>query len=243
MDTNKTIRNVLLTVPGMLLCLIGDYCIGLEPKGSKEIGLLASDGWLTISDLRIGISNTCGMVGTFLFGIAVYSLISYLRETNKNNTNKWDNIFLKSFYFSLCTGCISFIYFHIACGKLIQSFNVLYDVTGGDIKTSESALLRLFATEAIPFVLLLILFDLVATVSWIALVLRKQLKLGKAWILAAPLISTLIGEILEFLPLPFGGISSGTETLGWMFMFIGAALHIKRSKQQADTDKAATTNL
>lgn len=218
---------MLLIIPGMILCMIGDYCIGIEPAGSKEIGLLAGSGWLTISDLRIGISNMCGMIGTFFYAMAAYSFMKWLTKENEENDKKWDQIFLKAFYFSLCVGCVSFIYFHIACGNLIQHFNVLYDATGNNADTAEKALIRMFAVEAVPFVALFILFDVVATMAWIGLVIRKVLKLSPIWIVAAPLAMVVVGTLVDLLPLPFNGINSGFESLGWMLMFIGGIKHIK----------------
>lgn len=230
-DSIKIIRNMLFIIPGMILCMIGDYCIGIEPAGSKEIGLLASSGWLTISDLRIGISNTCGMIGTFFYAIAAYNYMKWLAKENKDNDKKWDQILLKAFSFSLCVGCISFIYFHIACGNLIQHFNVLYDVTGNNADAAEKALTRMFTVEAVPFVVLFILFDVVATIAWIGLVIRKVLKLSLVWIVAAPLVMVVIGTLIDMLPLPFNGINSGFESLGWMLMFIGGIKHIKNTRR------------
>lgn len=222
---------MLFIIPGMILCMIGDYCIGIEPAGSKEIGLLASSGWLTISDLRIGISNTCGMIGTFFYAIAAHNYMKWLAKENKDNDKKWDQILLKAFSFSLCVGCISFIYFHIACGNLIQHFNVLYDVTGNNVDAAEKALTRMFTVEAVPFVVLFILFDVVATIAWIGLVIRKVLKLSPVWIVAAPLVMVVIGTLIDMLPLPFNGINSGFESLGWMLMFIGGIKHIKNTRR------------
>lgn len=227
-NSKSTIRNMLLIIPGMLLCMIGDYCIGIEPAGSVETGLLASSGWASISDLRIGISNTCGMIGTFFYAIAAYSFMKWLITENQDNTKKWDRIFLTAFYFSLCVGCISFIYFHIACGNLIQHYNVLYDMTGNNMEAAENALMRMFMVEAVPYVVLFILFDVVATVAWIGLVVRKVLKLPMLWIASAPLLMVVVGTLIDLLPLPFNGINSGFESLGWMLMFIGGVKHIKK---------------
>lgn len=226
-DTKKTIRNMLLVIPGMVLCMIGDYCIGIEPADSKEIGVLASSGWLTISDLRIAISNIGGLIGTIFYCVGAHSFMKWLIMRNRDNKNKWDQRFLKLYYFSLCVGCASFIYFHLACGGLIQHYNVLYEVSGNQADVADAALMRMFLVEAVPFLSLLVLFDGLATVAWIGLVVRKVIKLPTVWIVAAPLLMALVGQILEFLPLPFQGIGSGFESLGWMLMFVGGALYVR----------------
>ena len=231
MDKEKTIKNMKLVVPAMILCLIGDYCIGIEPSYSIKIGTIASSGWNTISDLRIAISNICGMIGTLLYAIGAVAFMKWLSDANKNNQSKWDNRFLKLFYFSLCIGCISFLYIHIACGSLIQHYNILYELSGQNAEAAEAALLRMFRVEAVPFTVTLILFDVLVSISWIGLVLRKIIDLPMIWIIAAPLLMALIGQILELIPLPFKGISSGFETLGWMLVFIGGIRHIRNTKR------------
>lgn len=231
MNKEKTIKKMKLVIPAMILCLIGDYGIGVEPSDSMKIGAIASSGWSTISDLRIAISNICGMIGTFLYVIGAVAFMKWLSEANKNNQSKWDNRFLKLFYFSLCIGCVSFLYIHIACGGLIQHYNVLYELSGQNAEAAEAALLRMFRVEAIPFMVTLVLFDVLVSISWIGLVLRKVIDLPKIWIIAAPLLTALIGQILELIPLPFKGIGSGFETLGWMLIFIGGIRHIRKRKE------------
>ena len=229
MNKEKTIKKMKLVIPAMILCLIGDYCIGIEPSDSIKIGAIASSGWNTISDLRIAISNICGMIGTLLYAISAVAFMKWLSKANRNNQSKWDNRSLKLFYFSLCIGCVSFLYIHIACGGLIQHYNVLYELSGQTAEAAEAALLRMFRVEAIPFTVTLVLFDVLVSISWIGLVLRKVIDLPKIWIIAAPLLTALIGQILELIPLPFNGIGSGFETLGWMLIFIGGIRHIRKT--------------
>lgn len=218
-----------LVIPGMILCLIGDYCIGIEPADSRETGILISTGWTTISDIRIAISNIGGMIGTFLFGIGAAAFMKWLAERNRNNDNKWDRSFLSMFYFSLCSGCVSFIYIHIACGGLIQHYNVLYELSGHDAEAAADALLRMFMPEAVPFFVLLVLFDVLASVAWTGLIIRRVIDLPKIWIIAAPLLMAAAGQVFELFPLPFKGIGSGFETLGWMLMFIGGIRYIQNT--------------
>ncbi|MCR4644071.1 MAG: hypothetical protein K5695_01500 [Oscillospiraceae bacterium] len=231
MDKDKTLKQMRLVIPAMILCLIGDYCIGIEPADSTEIGMIARSGWLTISDLRIAISNICGMIGTFLFGIGAVAFMKWLSDANKHNESKWDNRFLRLFYFSLCIGCISFIYIHIAVGDLIQHYNVLYELSGHNAEAAEAALLRMFKVDAVPFTVTFVLFDLLVSISWVGLILRKVIDLPKIWMLAAPLLTAAIGQILELIPLPFKGIGSGFETLGWMLIFVGGIMHIRKCKE------------
>jgi hypothetical protein len=50
-DELKTVyRQMLWIIPGMLLAMVGDYCMGIEPKDSYAISGMISSGWLTIAD-------------------------------------------------------------------------------------------------------------------------------------------------------------------------------------------------
>ena len=92
---------------------------------------------------------------------------------------------------------------------------------------ATDAWLKMFMPELIPFVIMFIGFDVIASLSWVVIILRKILPVSKWWILAAPLIMAGIGTVLELIPLPFNGLNSGFETLGWMLMFVCGIKHIK----------------
>ena len=53
---------MLWIIPGMLLAMVGDYCMGIEPKDSVAISGMISSGWLSIADWRIAVSNIGGLV-------------------------------------------------------------------------------------------------------------------------------------------------------------------------------------
>ena len=226
-SNNKTIRAMQLVIPAMILCFIGDYCIGIEPADSTSLGSIASSGWLTIADWRIAVSNSFGMIGSVLYAIGAAYFVKFLLEQKDKLEQSVDKVWLNLYIASLGLGCVSFMYFHIACGGLIQHFKVLYEVTGGDIQMATDAWLKMFMPELIPFVIMFIGFDVTASLSWVVLIVRKILPVSKWWILAAPLIMAGIGTVLELIPLPFNGLNSGFETLGWMLMFVCGIKHIK----------------
>lgn len=216
---DSTVNKMRLVIPAMLLCMIGDYCIGIEPRNAEPLGSIASSGWLTIADWRIALSNLTGAAGSILYAIGAVSFIKWLLEHMKPETRA-KQIWLRLFTVGLGIGCLSFLYFHIACGGLINHFKVLYEVTGGELTQTTDAWLRMFMPEAAPFFLLFIAFDVVTSAAWTALILLRVFPVSKWWILAAPLLSAGIGTVLELLPLPFSGINSGFESLGWMLMFV-----------------------
>ena len=72
----KKIRGLmLLIIPGMILAIIGDYCMGIEPADSFAISGMISSGWLTIADWRIAVSNIGGMIGTALYTVAALAFL------------------------------------------------------------------------------------------------------------------------------------------------------------------------
>lgn len=208
-----------LVIPAMILCIIGDYCIGIEPRGSEVYGI-ASAGWLTVSDLRIAVSNLTGTVGSLLYAIGAVAFARFLLERRELLQERKDRIWVNLYTAGLGMGCASFMYFHIACGGLIQHFKVLYEVTGGNVQQAEDAWMKMLLPEVLPLLLMFVGFDVLTSVAWIALIARRIIPVSKWWILASPLIMTGIGLLADLIPFPISGINSGFESMGWMLMFI-----------------------
>lgn len=84
----KTVRRMPLVIPAMILCIIGDYCIGIEPRDSETLGSIASSGWLTIADWRLlyPISLEQLVAYYMLSGLLLFQS-SFLTETKNHKTN------------------------------------------------------------------------------------------------------------------------------------------------------------
>ena len=126
-EREKITKRMLWIIPAMIPCIIGDYCMGLEPKGSTAVSFMISAGWLTIADWRIALSHIGGLVGTALYMIAALAFVQYLNEKLACCGDKWGRRFLKLFLVGLYWGCMVFVYFHLACGTLIHIYNVLFE--------------------------------------------------------------------------------------------------------------------
>ena len=221
-EANRIRRRMLLIIPGMILAIIGDYCMGLEPAGSTVISGMISSGWLTIADWRIAVSNIGGMIGTALYTVAAFAFIRYLQYRFTECKRKSDRLFLKIYIFGLVWGIMVFMYFHLACGVLIHNFNVIYDAAGGNTELAVQMWNRTYSVQFVTYWVSFIVLGVTSTGGWIAVVLKGILPLKKAWALAAPLVIACIGFLLEWLlPLPFNGLSSGFESFGWIVMFLG----------------------
>jgi len=221
-------KRMLWIIPAMILCIIGDYCMGLEPKDSKAVSFMISTGWLTIADWRIALSNIGGLVGTTLYMIAVLPFIRYLNWKLTQCSDKWSCRFLKLYIAGLYWGCMVFVYFHLACGTLIHNYNVIYEAAQGDTVRAVQAWNRSYAVQAVPYWVSFAVLGISSTGGWIAIILKGVLPLKKLWVLAAPLLVAGIGFLLELiLPLPFNGFASGFESLGWIVMFLGGRRAVK----------------
>ena len=225
----KRIRGrMLLIIPGMILAIIGDYCMGLEPANSTAISGMISSGWLTIADWRITVSNIGGMIGTALYTVAALAFLRYLQVKYSECSEKWDRVFLKTYMVGLVWGIMVFMYFHLACGTLIHNFNVIYDASGGNTELAVRMWNRSYSVQFVTFWVSFVVLGLTSSGGWIAVVLKGILPLKKAWTLAAPLVIACMGFLLEWLlPLSFNGLSSGFESFGWIVMFLGGMKTIR----------------
>ena len=221
-ELKKTARRMLWIIPGMLLCMIGDYCMGIEPKDSYAISGMISSGWLTIADWRIAVSNIGGLIGTACYTIAALPFAAFLRTLFPVCKGKWDRRFLKLYITGLILGVMCFLYFHLECGTLIHNFNVLYEAASGNTELAVEMWNRSYMVQAVPYWVTFFSFELAVLVGWTALILRGTFSLKKTWVLASPLIIAGIGYLMEILiPWPFNGFVSGFESFGWIVLFLG----------------------
>jgi hypothetical protein len=44
----KICKQMLWIIPGLILAIIGDYCMGIEPKDSMSISFMESLGWIVM---------------------------------------------------------------------------------------------------------------------------------------------------------------------------------------------------
>ena len=232
-ELKKVYRRMLWVIPGMLLAMVGDYCMGIEPKDSTAISGMISSGWLTIADWRIAVSNIGGLLGTVCYTLAALPFAAFLKTLLPGCGDKWDRRLLKLYIAGLILGVMCFLYFHLECGTLIHNFNVLYDAAGGDTALAAEMWNRSYLVQIVPYWTTFFAFELAILIGWIALILRGTFALKKSWILAAPLIVAGIGYVLELLiPFSFNGFVSGFESFGWIVMFLGGRKLVLREMKK-----------
>lgn len=221
-ELKKIARRMLWIIPAMLLAMIGDYCMGIEPKDSYAISGMISSGWLTIADWRIAVSNIGGLIGTACYTLAALPFVAFLRTLLPGCGDVWDRRFLWLYIAGLILGVMCFLYFHLECGTLIHNFNVLYEAADGNTELAVEMWNRSYMVQAVPYWVTFFSFELAVLIGWTALILRGTFSLKKTWVLASPLIIAGIGYLMEILiPWPFNGFVSGFESFGWIVMFLG----------------------
>ncbi len=232
----RSIYNKMLwVIPGMILAMIGDYCMGIEPKDSTVISGMISSGWLTIADWRIAVSNIGGLFGTIFYTMAALPFVDFLKSRLDTCEKTADRRLIQIYNAGLILGIMSFMYFHLACGTLIHNFNVIYEAAGGNTELAVEAWNRTYMVQVVPYWVTFFAFELAVLVGWIALILRGTFALKKVWILAAPLVVAGIGYLLEILlPWQFNGFCSGFESFGWIVMFMGGRKMVKQAMENKE---------
>ncbi len=226
----KKIYNMMLwVIPAMVLCIIGDYCMGIEPKDSTAVSGMISTGWLTIADWRIAVSNAGGLIGTVCYTLAVLPFVRFLRFKMKECESKLDKFWIHMYIAGLVLGIMSFMYFHLECGTLIHNYKVIYEAAGGNTELAVSMWNRTYMVQIIPYWATFLTFEAAVLFSWVVLILKGTFKLPKYWIIASPMIIAGIGFLFEIIiPWNFNGFCSGFESLGWIIMFMGGRLLVKQ---------------
>ena len=172
----KKIYNMMLwVIPGMILCMIGDYCMGIEPKDSTEISGMISTGWLTIADWRIAVSNIGGLIGTVCYTLAALPFVRFLRVKLNDSESIWDKIWIHIYIAGLILGVMSFLYFHLECGTLIHNYNVIYTAAGGNTDLAVSMWNRSYMVQVVPYWATFFTFESAVLISWIVLVRKVHL--------------------------------------------------------------------
>lgn len=235
-ELKKVYFRMLWIIPGMVFAMVGDYCMGIEPKDSIPVSGMISSGWLTIADWRIAVSNIGGLIGTVCYTIAALPFAAFLRNLLPRCGDKRDRLLLKLYIVGLILGVMSFLYFHLECGTLIHNYKLIYEASGRDTELAVAMWNRSYMVQIVPYWATFFSFELAVLIGWVALILRGTFALKKTWILAAPLTVAGIGYLLELLiPWPFNGFVSGFESFGWIIMFLGGRKLVQQAMKEQNS--------
>lgn len=128
-------------------------------------------------------------------------------------------------------GILYFAFIHIGICMLPVVFNAGMEATG-NVSASAGMMIRVLKSIAVPMVLGFILCDAFVTVAWIGMIVTGKLPLKKIYLIFNPLVITLLGNLLNLIA---EGLDSGTESLGWLLMYLVCALKLTEEKAETNT--------
>lgn len=202
-------QKIRLAIPAFLLSMIGDYLMGINSIGTTSSGEMV---WNVIPDWRLAVSSLLGAVCAALFAVAAIEAIKLLEQKYPDSKS------VRLFKISNWAGIISFMFLHIGICMLIMIYNAGFDAAGSEAATEM--VWRVFGNIALPLGAFFIIADVGVTVAWFGLILKGKLDAPKWTVLLNPLVIALIGQLINLIPLPFFGIDSGFESLGWLLMYV-----------------------
>ena len=98
-----------------------------------------------------------------------------------------------------------------------------------DLRASIDMVFRVLKSIAVPMVIGFIICDGFALVAWIGMVVKGILPVKKIALICNPLCIALLGQLLNLIA---EGLDSGSESLGWLLMYLVCALKLVNEKER-----------
>ena len=219
-------KKILCGVWAMLLAMIGDYLLGfgtfsMTTDPNAYLGIKAT----VVPDWRYALSSVLGFVCVPLFAVAVLELLKVMEIKYGLGTSK----LFRLFKIANWSGILYFAFIHVGICMLPVVFNAGMAATG-DMRASIDMVMQVLKSILIPMGAAFILCDGLAAVSWIGMVCKKMLPLRKAALICNPLCIALLGQSLNLIA---EGLDSGTESLGWLIMYLVCAMKLVDKDERA----------
>ena len=103
-------------------------------------------------------------------------------------------------------------------------FNAGMEATG-DIPTAAAMTMRVLKSIAVPLVAGFIVCDLFVTIGWIGMVLKGLIPVKKVFLVCCPIFGIIFGQLLNLIA---EGLDSGTESFGWLVMYLVCAIFLTK---------------
>ena len=87
--------------------------------------------------------------------------------------------------------------------------------------------IRVLKSIAVPLVGGFIVCDLFVTIGWIGMVVKGMIPVKKVFLICCPLCGILFGQLLNLIA---EGLDSGTESFGWLVMYLVCAVCLTGDK-------------
>lgn len=221
-------QRILLGCAAMVLAIVGDYLLGYGTIGASS----APDAYLGISwsvapDWRYAGSSMLGFVCAALFAYAAVELMRVMER----KYHLGDAILYRLFRIANWGGILYFAFIHIGICMLPVVFNAGMAATG-DIPTAANMTIRVLKSIAVPLAVGFIVCDGFVAVAWIGMVVKGMLPVKKLALIYNPVVIMLLGQLLNYI---VDGLDSGTESLGWLLMYLVCAMTLVGKKERQIT--------
>ena len=221
-------QKILFGVWSMVLAMIGDYLLGFGTISFSD----SPDAYMgmafnVVPDWRYAVSSVLGFACAALFAVAAVELMRVMEDKYGLGESK----LYKLFKIANWCGILYFAFIHIGICMLPVVFNAGMEATG-NVSASAGMMIRVLKSIAVPMVLGFILCDAFVTVAWIGMIVTGKLPLKKIYLIFNPLVITLLGNLLNLIA---EGLDSGTESLGWLLMYLVCALKLTEEKAETNT--------
>ena len=220
----KSKHRILFGCYAMILAIIGDYLLGYGTLGtSSDPDAYMGISWNVAPDWRYTVSSILGFLCAAMFAYAATELLKVM----ENGYNLQDSKLYKMFKIANWGGILYFAFIHIGICILPVVFNAGMEATG-DIPTAAAMTIRVLKSELIPLLAGFVVCDVLVTIGWVGMVIKGMLPVKKIFFLCCPVFGVLFGQLLNLIS---EGLDSGTESFGWLVMYLVCALCLTDKKK------------
>ena len=220
----KSKHRILFGCYAMILSIIGDYLLGYGTLGtSSDPDAYMGISWNVAPDWRYALSSILGFLCAAMFAYAATELLKVM----ENGYNLQDSKLYKMFKIANWGGILYFAFIHIGICILPVVFNAGMEATG-DIPTAATMTIRVLKSELIPLLAGFVVCDVLVTIGWVGMVIKGMLPVKKIFFLCCPVFGVLFGQLLNLIS---EGLDSGTESFGWLVMYLVCALCLADKKK------------
>lgn len=210
-------QRILLGCAAMALAIVGDYLLGYSTIGTSSApDAYQGISWSVAPDWRYAVSSVLGFVCAALFAYAAVELMRVMERKYCLGDAKLYRLFRIANW----GGILYFAFIHIGICMLPVVFNAGMAATG-DIPTAADMTIRVLKSIAVPLVVGFVVCDGFVAVAWIGMVVKGMLPVKKLALICNPIVVMLLGQLLNLI---VGGLDSGTESLGWLLMYLVCAV-------------------
>ena len=218
-------KKILLGCLAMVLAMIGDYLLGFGTIGTtSDPDAYMGIAWSVAPDWRYALSSVLGFVCAALFAAAATELLRVMGR----KYGLGDSRLYKIFKIANWCGILYFAFIHIGICMLPVVFNAGMEATG-DVPASAAMTIRVLKSIAVPIIVAFLACDVLVTVGWIGLVCTGRLPVRKIALICNPIVILLLGQLLNLIA---EGLDSGTESLGWLLLYLVCALKLVRKEEE-----------